>query len=106
MVDWGEALRYTDANVERISNQGGNYITYARLKNKRLRAVCVGKAQNLHSRPSRHLSGSELNPCIRNHISKHVPYFRHCYVGVAADRGALERHLYDRYNPECSRVQP
>jgi len=53
-----------------------------------------------------HLSSSEPNACIKNHVAQHTNAY--CYATVArqSDRDGIEKYLYDHYKPECNAKDP
>lgn len=106
MADWTLNIRYTAANVrDKVSLQGGNYTIRVK-RGDILRIVYVGRAQNLQERLFAHLSPSEPNQYIRNHMENHIPYFQYLLVGTASERRQIEISLYNEHSPECNREPP
>ena len=106
-LSWSSLQDFTSENVRRyVPTSGGVYLLWVKLQSGKWRCYYAGQGANLEERLLDHLNSSELNACIKNHVSQHINAY--CYTSVAkqSDRDGIEKYLYDVYNPECNHQDP
>lgn len=106
-IEWSSFQRLTSENVQtHVATSAGVYLLWVQLKNEKWRCYYAGQCENLEERLLYHLSTSETNVCIKNHIDNHINGFEYAKVGRQSDRDGIEKFLYDHYSPECNMRDP
>ncbi len=106
-LEWMPFRTLTEDNVRSLApSRPGVYLLWVKLKNGKWRCYYVGQAQDLRQRLLDHLSKTEPNACIRNHIENHISGFEFAEVSTQADRDGVEKYLYDHFSPECNEQDP
>lgn len=106
-VSWSTLRDFNSENARRyVPTSAGVYLLWMKLKNGDWRCYYVGQATNLEERLLAHLSTSETNACIKNHVDQHVNAYCYASVGKQSDRDGIEKYLYDTYKPECNQKDP
>ena len=84
----------------------GVYLAWIKLNNSEWACFYVGQANDLKSRLLLHLSGTEVNDCIKINLRKYNCGFEYASVSKQNDRDGIEKYLYDHYKPECNHISP
>lgn len=103
-IKWYKNLKRDASGIE---NKSGVYIFSTKQESDDRFAVdYVGKSENLKDRISYHLSDSEENSKLRNHLKKgYVTKISYAYVDKKYI-GGLELYLYNRFEPPCNEIAP
>jgi len=107
-LKWSDLLNFTEDDViKNVLEKGGVYRLSHLNQEKEYIVFYVGKADNLKKRLLEHLSTKELNPCIKDKVTKGNNKYRFAYISNEEDRKNAEYTLYHEYNkPECNQNEP
>lgn len=106
-VSWSTLRDFTSDNVQAFApTSAGVYLLWVKLQNGNWRCYYVGQASNLEQRLLSHLSFSESNDCIKNHVAHHINAYCCATVANQSDRDGIEKFLYDHFKPECNQQDP
>ena len=106
-LNWKGRYSYDETSVSKyVMKKPGNYMILVKQKNGNYRPIYVGKAVNLEQRLLEHLSNSESNDCLKNHIKEHILGIRYCYISSETNRQNVEHTLYKNYSHECNQNEP
>lgn len=104
MTEWSKRYLYDESNVARfppvtggvyrLSFQGASYEEYI--------VFYVGKSENLGRRLGEHLSFSEVDDCIREHLCDCTCYFRFIKINSETQRDRVEQSQIRKYKPTCN----
>lgn len=86
--------------------EGGVYLLWVRMKNRKWRCFFVGSAPNIEEALLRHLSADEENEALRDQVTNFLCGFEYARVDGEEERGRIEKYLYDRYQPDLNTVDP
>jgi len=106
-VNWSSVLEYTESNVLGYAPKKGGVYGLSYESGDEFPMFYVGQASDLQERLLQHLSVSEPDACIKNHVRNYKCYFRYAKVASIDDRNGVERALYDHSNkPTCNVITP
>jgi excinuclease UvrABC nuclease subunit len=106
-VQWSSFQRLTEENVNKyVPKSAGVYLLWVQLKSEKWRCDYVGQADDLERRLLEHMSDSEENDCIKEHVKEHILNYMYATVPRQSDRDGVEKFLYDHYGPKCNVVDP
>jgi len=102
-LSWSYDIRYISSNAEKIPESGGIYkVLKDEGKSSEYTRVYIGKAANLRSQFSFHLSGNEENECLKRNIQNNQCYFRYALLEGENNRQDAESHLLKIGKYECN----
>jgi len=106
-LDWRTFQTLTEDNIRKsVTTSSGIYLLWVKLENGKWRCYYIGIAENLEQRLLDHLSTSETNACIKEHVTKHTSCYEYAEVSKQSDHDGAEKFLYDHFKPECNRLDP
>ena len=106
-IKWSEFWYLNDGNVQQnVPKQAGIYLLWVKLKTEKWMCSYVGQAENLQERLLSHCSQDEQNDCIKNNVQNYISGYEFAEVPKQSDRDAIEKFLYDYYQPECNKQDP
>ena len=105
-INWSEFTSWKEGKTAKIPEKPGVYEFYVGLKSGGKRRIYVGKADDLRKAYLDHLRDDEPNECLKNHLKKHVWYYRYAIITIKADREDAELGLYRKYTYECNKIEP
>lgn len=105
-INWSEFISWKEEETATILEKPGVYEFYVGQKNGTKRRIYVGKADDLRKVYRDHLSEDEQNECLKNHLKKHVWYYRYAIITIKADREDAELGLYRKHTYECNKIEP
>ena len=98
---------YNVADVQaHVPHSPGVYMIRVLLRGGGQRVIYVGQASDLQDRLLDHLSPSEENACLRDHVAKHELEHTWVVLTSAAARGEEESTKITEHNPECNTQHP
>lgn len=101
VLNWIGYIEYTESNVKKyITKSAGVYKIAVVKNNGELRVDYVGQSINLEERMLQHLSRNEENNELKNALEKFIYKINVAEVSTQASRDAVERSLYDHYEPQ------
>jgi len=103
-------IEYKPGNISKVENVWGVYLIAVKLNSGNKKVVYVGSG-NVRERFTAHLSDSEPNACIRDHVKEHYCYFDYKEVQGGEDaRKKAETELIKQYKKtgkaECNENLP
>lgn len=106
-ITWsGFKSPYNEQTAGLAPSQAGVYLLWVKMQSGKWKCFYVGRSVDLRQRLLDHLSTSEPNGCIKTKVSKYVCGFEYALVSSQSDRDGIEKYLYDKYKPECNKVDP
>ncbi len=91
---------------EYVPTEGGVYLLWVRMKNRKWRCFYLGEADHLEKRLLKHLSGEEENTCIAEQVAEFLCGFEYARVDDPETRKGIVKFLYNRYQPHCCNGDP
>jgi len=105
-LKWSDFISWTASKTADVPDDAGVYEFWVGQVNSSKRRIYVGKADNLKTIYTSHLTDEEPNQCLKDHIKQHVWYYRFAIMSTKADREDAELGLYRKYTYECNKVEP
>ena len=105
-ITWSKFISWEQEKTAAIPEKPGVYEFYVGQKDGKKRRIYVGRADNLKKVYGSHLGEDEPNECLKNHLKKHVWYYRYAIITIKADREDAELGLYRKYKYECNKIEP
>ena len=106
-IQWSDVYDYNERTVNNnVYSKAGVYRLSVKLKDNSFRIFYVGRSDDLKKRLLEHLSDSERNKCLLNHIKDYTIKFRFAYIPLEQDRKDVEYTLYKKVKPECNEIEP
>lgn len=105
-ITWSNFSDWKEKEKAKIPEDPGVYEFYVGLEGGGKRRIYVGKAENLKAVYLAHLRDDEPNECLKNHLKKHVWYYRYAIIENKADREDAELGLYRAHSYECNVIEP
>lgn len=100
MAEWSIMYEYTKDNVDKYAPESGG--VYRLSYSNDYIVFYVGQSKNLKARLHYHLSPSEVDKCIKKHLSKYDCYFRFVEIASEDERIKVESEQIKKYTPECN----
>ena len=106
-LTWTKRTALTEEIINNIpTNKSGIYRLTYKSNDGNYYVFYVGQAEDIRQRLLDHLSVSEENECIKDHLRTKECFFRYTVITRKAVRDATERLAFLEYKPTCNYQEP
>lgn len=107
VLTWTKLTQLNSQSINSIpSGTSGVYRLSYKSEDGNYYVFYIGKATDIKSRLTEHISTEEQNICIKNYKSSKNCYFRYAIITKDYIRAAAEKQMYQQYQPVCNNLLP